>query len=108
MDFRRITAIIQPEALEKVEQKLQELDVPGVSVTKIKGYGEYKDFYTHDWMMSHVKVEVFIEAARAESVAVAIMETAHTGIAGDGMVAIMPVESLYHIRTKQKCDSKPY
>jgi len=104
MNFQKITAIIQPEALERVENKLQELDVPGVSVTKVKGYGEYKDFYTRDWMMSHVKIEVFIDAARAESVAVAIMETAHTGISGDGMVAIMPVESLYHIRTKKKFD----
>ncbi len=107
MDFRRITAIIQPEALEKVEERLQELDVPGVSVTKIKGYGEYKNFYSHDWMMSHLKLEIFIDAPRAELIAEAIVETAHTGVAGDGMVAVMPVESLYHIRSRKKCDSRP-
>jgi nitrogen regulatory protein PII len=29
------------------------------------------------------------------------MEAAHTGIKGDGIVAIMPAESVYRIRTKE-------
>lgn len=103
MDFRKVTAIIRPDALEKVETALKSLSVPGVSVTKVKGYGEYMDFYTPDWMCSHVRVEVFIGRHRAEDVANAVMQAAHTGLEGDGIVAVLPVEAVYHIRTREKC-----
>lgn len=103
MKFRRVTAIIRPGVLEKVEQALQALGVPGVSVSRVKGYGEYANFYTPDWMLTNVLVEVFIGEHRAEAVAGAIMEAAHTGMAGDGIVAVSPVESVYHIRTREKC-----
>jgi len=33
-----------------------------------------------------------------------VMEAAHTGLEGDGIVAVLPVETVYHIRTKEKCD----
>jgi nitrogen regulatory protein P-II 1 len=103
MDFRKVTAIIRPDYLEKVEQALQGLGVPGLSVTKVKGYGEYADFYTPDWMCTHVRIDVIIGQHRADQVAEAIMDAAHTGMIGDGIVAILPVETVYHIRTRQKC-----
>ncbi|MGD2056968.1 MAG: P-II family nitrogen regulator [Gammaproteobacteria bacterium] len=104
MEFRKVIAIIRPSALEKVEQALQALGVPGVSVTRVKGYGEYADFFTPDWMLTHVRVEVFIGEHRAVEVAETIMDAAHTGMVGDGIVAISPVESVYHIRSRKKCE----
>ncbi len=106
MDFRKITAIIQKDTLEKVEDQLRELGVPGVSVTHVKGYGQYANFFSNDWLVSHVRLEVFIERERAEEVATAIMNAAHTGMDGDGIVAILPVESIYQIQTLQKCNKK--
>jgi nitrogen regulatory protein P-II 1 len=103
MDFRKVIAIIRPECLERVEQALQALHVPGVSVAWVKGYGEYKDFYTPDWMGSHLRVEVFVGQHQAEAVANALLQAAHTGFEGDGIVAVSPVESVYHIRTRKKC-----
>jgi nitrogen regulatory protein P-II 1 len=103
MDFCKVTAIIRPDSLEDVEKALQRLAVPGVSVTKVKGYGEYANFYTPDWMCTHVRVEVFIGRHRADDVAEAIMDAAHSGMVGDGIVAVVPVESVYHIRTREKC-----
>lgn len=103
MDFCKVTAIFRPDVLEQVEKALQGLGVPGLSVTKVKGYGEYANFYTSDWMCTHVRVEVFIGQHRADAVAEAIMHAAHSGMPGDGIVAVLPVESVYHIRTREKC-----
>jgi len=107
MSFKKITAIIRPDSLGKVEDKLKELGVPGVSVSQIKGYGEYSDFYAKDWMVTGARVEVFIDTENAESVAQAIMQAAHTGLEGDGIIAITPVERIYHIRTKEECTKRP-
>jgi len=104
MKFRKVTAIFRPERLEAVEDQLRIIGVPGVSVTKVKGFGEYANFYEPDWMCTHVRVEVFIGEHKAEEIAEAIMQAAHTGSEGDGIVAVLPVESVYHIRTKQKCE----
>lgn len=104
MEFRKITAIINPYSLEAVEEKLIDLKVPGATVSKVKGYGEYANFFAPDWLVNHVKIEIFIGQDRAEMIAEAIMEIAHTGTEGDGIVAVSPVETLYHIRTKEKCE----
>ena len=103
MKFRKITAIIRPERLEAVEECLIKLNIPGASVTRVKGFGEYKNFYDPSWLGTHVRVEVFISVMQADEVAQAIMAAAHTGIVGDGIIAVLPVESVYHIRTQVKC-----
>lgn len=106
MDFRKVTAIFRPGRLEAVEEKLRSMDVPGISVTKVKGYGEYANFYQPDWMCEYVRVEIFIGNNKAEKIAEAIVEVAHTGVDGDGIVAVLPVESVYHIRRKEKCNQE--
>ena len=100
MEFRKVIAIIRPDYLEKVEQALQVLTVPGVSVSKVKGYGEYRDFYERDWMSGHVRIEIFTPKEQALGIAEAIMEAAHTGLPGDGIVAIQPVEMVFHIESR--------
>ena len=104
MDFRKVTAIFRPERLQAVEDRLRSMGVPGISVTKVKGFGEYANFYETDWMCSHVRIEVYIGKNKAEGIAEAIVEAAHTGADGDGIVAVSLVESVYHIRKKEKCN----
>ena len=103
MKFRKVTAIFRPDRLEAVEDRLRGLGVAGVSVSKVKGFGEYANFYEPDWLCTHVRIEVFTSKLKADEIAEAIMEAAHTGLEGDGIVAVLQVESVYHIRTKEKC-----
>lgn len=100
MEFRKVTAIIQQNVLDKVEEKLQEIGVRGISISKVKGYGEYANFYTSDWITTHSRIEIFTDKSKAEEIATTIMNAAHTGISGDGIVAVLPVEKVYRIRTR--------
>ncbi len=100
--FRKVTAIIRTDRTQYVLERLKVLGVPGMSLTRVKGYGEYMDFYSTDWCVSHVRVEMFVQAARVDDIVHAIMDEAHTGVAGDGIVAVLPVERLYHIRTGEE------
>ncbi len=104
MDYRKVTAIVRPAVLEKVEAALQAMNVPGVSVTKVKGYGEYADFFKPDWMAGYARIEVFVGRHQADETARAIMDAAHVGLEGDGIVAILPVETVYNIRTGTLCE----
>lgn len=102
MEFRKVTAIIQTALLEKVEQALQKAGASGISVMKVKGYGEYANFYSHDWKVSHTRIEIFTSAEKADRLASAIMDAAHTGVRGDGIVAILPVEKVMRIRSRSE------
>jgi len=99
-DFCKVTSIIRCEVLEKVELRLRELGVHGYSVMQVKGCGEYTDFYSIDCMTTHARIEIFMSAKRAEVIAQAIMDTAHTGLEGDGIVAVLPVYKVFRIRKR--------
>lgn len=107
MKWKKVTAIVRTECLECVERKLQEIGVKGITVTHVKGFGEYANFSRRDWMVRHVRLETFVHEERVQPIVDAILETAHSGLAGDGIIAIQPVAELLHIRRKgpvEKCD----
>ncbi len=99
-EYRKVTAIVRTDMLEHVERALQDLHVGGVSVSGVKGYGEYADLFARDWMSSYVRVEVFTTAEHAPRVADAIVAGASTGTLGDGILAIEPVDSVLRIRDR--------
>jgi nitrogen regulatory protein P-II 1 len=105
MEFRKIIAIIRSRLLEDVEERLKKIGIKGLTVTRVKGYGESKSIWADDWLGTHARIEIFTEKAKAEKIAVAIIEVAHTGGAGDGIVCILPVEKIFRIRTKSEIRS---
>jgi nitrogen regulatory protein PII len=104
MAISKISAIIQTDRLQSVEQRLLELEVPGFSFFEVKGRGHYSNFFSSDGMTSHTCVEVFIGRRRAKEVAKEIMEVAHTGNPGDGIISIEKIDTLYKIETRYVWD----
>jgi len=100
MEFRKVVAIIRGSALEQVEDRLKKLGVKGITVSRVKGYGEYANFYKADRLVSNARIEIFTVSEKVDAIVDAIMEAAHAGVTGDGLVAVLPVEKLYRIRTK--------
>jgi nitrogen regulatory protein P-II 1 len=100
MDYCKVTAIIRGEKVSAVEKHLIEAGACGMTVSQVKGCGEWMDFYQKDWMVTHACIEIFTAAEKAEFIAQTIMEEAYTGDAGDGIVAILPVQKIYRIRTR--------
>lgn len=97
--YRKVTAIVRVDRLEHVEKALQDLHVSGVSVSQVKGYGEYADFFARDWMSPYAHVEIFTSAEHAERISGAVLRAASTGTRGDGIVAVEAVESVLRIRS---------
>jgi len=100
MDYCKVTAIVRGEKVKKIEEHLIEHGACGMTVTQVKGCGEWMDFFQKDWMVTHARVEIFTAAEKAEEIAQAVMKAAHTGEVGDGIIAILPVQKLYRIRSQ--------
>ena len=108
MDIKQIVAIIRRDKLEPVEKKLQGMGVERINVSKVKGYGEYHDFFARDWMVEEVRLEIFTRKDEVETIATAIMDAAYTGVPGDGIVAVVPVEKFFLIRTKSEATPEEF
>lgn len=105
MTWCKVTAIVRSLALEHVEAELERLGVPGVTVTSVRGFGEYRDFFRHDWTVGHVRLELFVPRADAERYLRAIVDAASTGGPGDGIVAVVPVDAVVRIRDGKPADN---
>lgn len=102
MEFRSVIAIIPTGTLGKVEKELQKIGVKGLTITQVSGYGEYKDFLRENWLVPHGRIEIFAPKAKANIIVDVIMEAAHTGMPGNGIVCVLPVEKIYRIRSKSE------
>ena len=100
MQFKYVVAIVRADVLDTLETEFSSLHVRALTVTKVRGFGEYTDFLAISHLTEHLKVELFVEDSKAEAIANVIMDVAHSDVPGAGIVAIMPVEKFFHIRTR--------
>lgn len=107
MGVKKITAIVRTHVLEAVEGRLRQLGVAGVSVTRVKGFGEHANFFSRDWLSAQARIEIFADGPDVDRIVEAVMDAAYTGAAGDGIVAVLPVDKLYRIRERREVSGVP-
>lgn len=100
--FFLVIANFRDGKLSDVEKRLERLGVERINVCKVKGFGEYHNYFAPNWLTREVRMEVFTKEEEVEAVTSTIMEAAHTGVPGDGLVAVLPIEKLYLIRTRSQ------
>ncbi len=108
MDASLIIANFRSDKLQEVEQRLEQLGVERINVTKVKGYGEYHNYFAPNWLDFEVRVEIFTKREEVDAIAAAIMDAAHTGVHGDGVIAVVPIEKLYLIRTQAEATRESF
>lgn len=104
--MKQITAIIKPFKLDEVREALGELDVSGLTITEVKGFGRQKGHtelyrgaeYVVDFLPK-IRIDIVVPATRCDEVIEAIINAAHTGKIGDGKIFVTPVEQVIRIRT---------
>jgi nitrogen regulatory protein P-II 2 len=104
--MKLITAIIKPFKLDEVREALTGLDVTGMTVTEVKGFGRQKgqteiyrgaEYSTN--MVPKIKIEVACNDDIAARVIEAIQAAAHTGAIGDGKIFMTDLGAAVRIRT---------
>jgi nitrogen regulatory protein P-II 1 len=110
-EFSLIIANFRREKLEEVEKKLEQMGVERINVSKVRGFGEYHNYFAPNWLESEVRVEVFTKRHEVDAIVSAILHTARSGQVGhpgDGVVAVMPIEKLYLIRTASEATPESF
>jgi nitrogen regulatory protein P-II 1 len=107
--MKKIEAIIRPEKLYILRDKLDKKGFSGMTVTEVKGRGRQKGI-SLQWragsyrveFLPKIKLEMVIDDKEVEPVIDVICEYGQTGQAGDGKIFIYPVEDVVRVRTKER------
>ena len=104
--MKKIETIIKPFKLDALKEALQDLNVQGMTVSEVKGFGRQKGhteiYRGAEYMVDFIpkiKVEIILEATRVDEIVTAIIQAVRTGKIGDGKIFVLPVEQVIRIRT---------
>ena len=110
--MKKIEAIVRPEKLDDVKNKLADKGYIGLNIVGVTGRGVQKgivhagrggETYSVD-MLPKVKIEVVVIDKNVDDVIDIILKAARTGNIGDGKIFVLPVERAIRVRTGERDD----
>ena len=108
--MKKIEAIIKPFKLSAVKEALHEINLTGMTVTEVKGFGRQRgqegignksENYSDDFL-AKTKVEIIIDDQNVEKTIESIKKAAYSGKIGDGKIFVSNIEQVIRIRTGEK------
>ncbi|MFC4945366.1 P-II family nitrogen regulator [Pseudonocardia sp. GCM10023141] len=104
-----VTAIVKPFALGDVRAGLEGLDIAGMTVSEVSGYGRQRGHtevyrgadYQVDFVPK-VRVELVVDDDVVDKVIDAVVTAAGSGKIGDGKVWVSAVDTIVRVRTGER------
>ena len=104
-----ITAIIKPFKLDDVKDALTAIDVTGITVSEVRGFGR-QGGHTETYRGAEYKIDfvpkvslaTVVDESRVDDVVDTIAKSAATGKIGDGKIWVTDVERVVRIRTGEE------
>jgi len=107
--MKLVTAVIKPHQLDAVKEAMRAMDVSGMTVGGVQGYGRQKGHtevyrgaeYTVEFLPK-IRLEVVIDEIDVEKVVDAVVNAARTGKIGDGKVWVSSIDEVIRVRTGER------
>ena len=107
--MKKIEAIIKPFKLSAVKEALHEINLSGMTVIEVKGFGRQrgqdglnKEQDYSDEFHAKVKIEIIVEDDVAEKAIETIRNSSYSGKIGDGKIFVSNIDQVLRIRTGEK------
>lgn len=107
--MKLVTAIVKPFKVDGVIEALREIDVRGVTVTEVRGFGRqgghsevYRGAEYKLEFLPKSRLDIVVPAGKVEDVISTVREAAFTGRIGDGKVWVTAVNRVLRIRTQEE------
>lgn len=101
-----IIAVIQPDRMNDVLQKLEEKEIHLVTVTSVMGRGRqrgvatvYRSHKEVGSLLKKIKLEIAVNEDFVQAAIDAIIEGGRTGAVGDGKIFVLDLKECMRIRT---------
>lgn len=107
--MKKIEAIIKPFKLEDVKDALTAIEITGMTVSEVKGYGRQQGHselyrgaeYVVDFLPK-IKIDIIVNDDDVDRAVKAVVDAAKTGKIGDGKIFVSSVEKIVRIRTSEE------
>ena len=107
--MKLVVAIVRPEKLSDVLEALYRAEVRGLTISRVQGHGgeteqveNYRGTTVKMDLSEKVRIEIGVSDHFVEPTVKAILSAGRTGDVGDGKIFVLPVETVYRIRTGEK------
>ncbi len=107
--MKLIVAVIRPDKLSEVLERLYRAEVRGLTVSRVLGHGgetdqveTYRGMTVKMELQEKVRLEIGVSEAFVDLTVQVILASARTGEVGDGKVFVLPLEGVYRIRTGER------
>ncbi len=107
--MKLIKAFVRTTRVDEVVRALEAAGAPGITISRVHGvgYGYEPLLFTfapseYYKMLEVSKIEVVCCAPDVECLVEALVKAAHTGVQGDGIVFVTPVEQAIKVRNGDK------
>lgn len=101
MGIKRLTAIVPEELIENFERRLRKCGIPGMTIDKVRGFGEHANYFSTDLLKSNIRVVVFVSDERAVAVVEALKSFALEEHTPSGILAVESIERLIDLNSGQ-------
>lgn len=106
---KKIEAIIREEALQDVKDALRRIGIVGLNVHQVHGHGRQggierfqQGLAYHMDLLPKIQINIVLSDHNVQRTIEAIAAAARTGVEGDGIIFVYPVEDVYRIRTGEQ------
>jgi nitrogen regulatory protein P-II 1 len=96
---------MEPAHLYKLLDDLDEHELPGLTVSEARGFGQHDRDFTDVELPPKLRLEIICRDDEVEKIVNSIYESAHTGQRGDGKIFILPVQDALRIKTGERGDA---
>ncbi|MGC9941860.1 MAG: P-II family nitrogen regulator [Verrucomicrobiota bacterium] len=100
--MKLILAFIAPEHLNKLLDDLDEHELPGLTVSEARGFGQHDRDFTDVELPPKLRLEIVCLDECAETIVEGIYKSLHTGQRGDGKIFVLPVSEAMRIKTGER------
>jgi nitrogen regulatory protein PII len=98
MEYCKVVAILNISDYGVISEELKRNNIPGVTVSRVQGYGDFVNNYAPFGFSENMKIEIYTHSDQAEDLARQLTELANAMTDGGGVVAIEPVSTLLNVR----------
>jgi nitrogen regulatory protein PII len=107
--MKMVTAVINPYKLDEVRNALNQVDIAGITVTEVKGFGRQKGhteiYRGAEYQIEFtpkVKLEVVIADEQLDTAVEVLTKAARSGKLGDGKLFVSEIRQAIRIRTGEE------
>lgn len=94
----KVVAIFPELVWPELEQNLLHQQVRGLSLSKVRGLGDYVDYSAKDLLSDHLRLEIYTTAQNGKKLAKFIASYLQQHDPAGGLVAIEPVTEVFNVR----------